>query len=100
MLDHEHVDYHGVATQISTSSQLHATLLCRSISRKVEFCDKKKQSAIAGFSITACLRQFLSVGLCGHISFASSGHCMSAALWVKKMVVLGCLPLLLAGNAA
>lgn len=42
MLGHEYEDYHDVATQILTSSQLRVIFLYRSISRKVEFCDKKK----------------------------------------------------------
>ena len=66
MLGREHEDSLCVATQILTSSILHAIFPCRNTFKKVGFSDekknKKKQSAIAGFSITACLRLFFVYG--------------------------------------
>ena len=40
----------------------------------------------AWLSMTALVRAVLESGLLGQMSFASSGHYRSAALWVKKTV--------------
>ena len=42
------------------------------------------QSAMAGFSNKALLRLELHSGSSGQMRRASSGHCRSAGLWVKK----------------
>ena len=45
----------------------------------------ENQSEIAGLSMTALVRLDLELGLSGQMRCASSGHCKSAALWVKNM---------------